>query len=131
MIDYILWALLLYFIYIVVHAVMKLQSSKGDGNLLTIGLGTRDTVLEKSVAAQRCGRAQRNMEEAMFFFLPVALLLIVTGKADGMGLTGALIFVIARAAYLPAYYAGVFGLRSLIWMVGAAGLIMMVLRLTN
>ena len=131
MINYILWALLLYFVYITVHAVLKLQSSKADGNLLTVGLGPRDTVLEKSVSSQRCGRAQRNMEEALFFFLPLALLLIITGKADGMALTGALVFVIARAAYLPAYFFGVFGLRTIVWAAGLAGIVMMALRLTS
>ena len=131
MVDYILWALLLYFIYIAAHAALKLYSSKGDGNLLVIALGPRDVVLEKSVGAQRCGRAQRNMEEALFFFLPLAILLIITGKADGMGLTGALVFVIARAAYLPAYYVGVAGVRTLVWFAGFVGLIMMVLRLLN
>ncbi len=131
MISYILWALLLYFLYVTVHAVLKLQSSKGDGNLLAVGLGPRDTVLEKSVASQRCGRAQRNMEESLFFFLPLALLLIITDKADGWGLTGALIFVIARAAYLPVYFMGVFALRTLVWTVGTVGLVMMVLRLLN
>ncbi len=131
MISYILWALLLYFAYVAVHAVLKLNSSKGEGNLLVVGLGPRDTVLEKSVSAQRCGRAQRNMEEALFFFLPLALLLIITDKADGIALTGALVFVIARAAYLPAYFFGVFGLRTLMWLAGFVGLIMMALRLTS
>ncbi len=131
MINYILWALLLYFAYIAVHAVLKLTSSKGDSNLLAVSLGPRDTVLEKSVTSQRCGRAQRNMEEALFFFLPLALLLIITNKADGMALTGALIFVIARAAYLPAYFMGVFAVRTLVWTGGVVGLVMMALRLTS
>lgn len=131
MINYVLWALVVYFVYITVHAVLKLQSSKGDGNLLTVGLGPRDTVLEKSVSSQRCGRAQRNMEEALFFFLPLALLAMITGKADGMALSGAMIFVIARAAYLPAYFFGVFGLRTLVWAGGFVGIIMMALRLTS
>ncbi len=131
MINYILWALLLYFVYITVHAVLKLNSSKGEGNLLTVGLGPRDTVLEKSVTSQRCGRAQRNMEEALFFFLPLALLLLITDKADGLGLTGALVFVIARAAYLPVYFMGVFALRTIVWTGGVVGLVMMAVRLTS
>lgn len=131
MINYILWALLLYFVYIAVHALLKLSSSKGDSNLLTVSLGARDTVLEKSVSSQRCGRAQRNMEEALFFFLPLALLTIITDKADGLALTGALIFLIARAAYLPAYFFGVFGLRTLLWTGGVVGIVMMALRLTS
>ncbi|MEO1251477.1 MAG: MAPEG family protein [Pseudomonadota bacterium] len=129
MIAYVLYALLIYLLYIVVHALLKLQSSKGEGNLVTVGLGPRDTVLEKSVSSQRCARAQRNMEESLFFFLPVALLLLIADKADGIALTGALIFVVARLLYLPAYAYGVFGLRSLIWIVGAGGIVMMVMRL--
>lgn len=131
MISYILWALLLYFVYVTVHAVLKLHSSKGEGNLLAVGLGPRDTVLEKSVSSQRCGRAQRNMEEALFFFLPLALLLLITDKADGLGLTGALVFVIARAVYLPVYFMGVFALRTIVWAGGFAGVMMMALRLTS
>ena len=131
MINYILWALVLYFVYVAVHAGLKLLSSKADDNLLVLGLGPRDTVVEKSVSSQRCGRAQRNMEEALFFFLPLALLLIVTEKADGTGLTGALLFIVARAAYLPVYFLGVFALRSVIWLGGAAGLLMMAFRLLN
>lgn len=131
MINYILWALLLYFVYVAAHALLKLASSKGDGNIVLIGLGPRDTVLEKSVSSQRCGRAQRNMEEALFFFLPLALLTLITDKADGIALTGALVFVVARAAYLPAYLVGVAGLRTLVWLGGFAGIIMMALRLAS
>ena len=61
--------------------------------------------------------------------MPVALLLLITGKADGIALTGALIFVIARAAYLPAYIIGTPWVRPTFWTIGVIGLGMMVVRL--
>ena len=131
MIGYILWALALYFVYISVHAVQNLSSSSKGGNLLTVGLGTRDDVAENSTGAKRCGRAQRNMEEALFFFLPLALLLIITEKDNGLALTGALVFVVARAIYLPVYMMGVYAVRTVVWAAGVAGLIMMIMRLTS
>ena len=129
MITYILWALGLYFAYIVAHGVTRINASKGDKAMLVYALGPRDGLADATVGAARCGRAQRNMEESLFFFLPLALLLIITGKADGMGLTGALVFVVARAAYLPAYIIGVPALRTLIWTAGLIGIVMMLLRL--
>mgnify|MGYP001818982997 FL=1 len=74
-------------------------------------------------------RALRNMMEAMFVFVPLALLAIVSGKDQGLAMTAALTFLGARVAYLPAYMSGIVGVRSLIWGVGAAGLAMMAIAL--
>ena len=129
MITYILWALGLYFVYIAVHGVTRINASKGNQGMLAYALGPRDGLADATVGAARCGRAQKNMEESLFFFLPLALLLIITGKADGMGLTGALVFVVARIVYLPAYMIGAPAVRTLIWTAGLIGVVMMVLRL--
>lgn len=131
MVSTILWVLLLYFVYIAAHGLMRITASKGDKGLLAFALGSRDGSADSSESAARCGRAQANMEESLFFFLPLALLLMMTGKADGMGATGTLVFLVARVAYLPAYIAGIFAVRSIVWAVGLAGLVMMVLRLTS
>lgn len=129
MITYILWALGLYLAYIAVHAFNRIMASKGDAGLLAYALGPRDGLADATISAARCGRAQKNMEESLFFFLPVALLLMITGKADGLAMTGALVFVVARIVYLPAYMIGVPALRTLIWTAGLIGVFMMVLRL--
>ena len=131
MISYILWALLIYFVYVAAHGATRIMASKGDTNLLAYALGPRDNAADASVGAARCGRAQKNMEEALFFFLPLALLLLITGKADGLGATGALIFVVARVVYLPAYMLGAPALRTLVWTGGVVGIVMMALRLTS
>jgi uncharacterized MAPEG superfamily protein len=79
--------------------------------------------------AGRAQRALRNIMEAMFVFVPLALLAIVSGKEQGLAMTAALTFLGARVAYLPAYMSGIVGVRSLIWGVGAAGLAMMAIAL--
>ena len=129
MIGYILWTLLLYVVYVFAFEITRLKASKGDAGVVEFAIGPRDGYADNSVMAQRCGRAQRNMEEAMFFFMPLALLLIITDKADGIALMGALTFVVARAAYLPAYLVGTPGLRPLVWTIGIVGIAMMAFRL--
>lgn len=129
MISYILWSLLLYFLYVAAHGATRLNASKGETNILAFALGPRDGAADASTGAARCGRAQKNMEESLFFFLPLALLAIITQKADGMAMTGALIYVIARAIYLPSYIIGVPALRTLVWTASLVGIAMMVIRL--
>jgi uncharacterized MAPEG superfamily protein len=34
------------------------------------------------------------------------------------------VFFLARAAYVPAYASGIYGLRSVLWMIGHAGIAM-------
>lgn len=130
MIDYILWALLLYLAYIFTPALMRLVgNAQAGGGLIKVALGSRDEVKETSIANQRAARAQKNMEESLFLFLPVALLLLYTEKGDGLASAGAGMYVVARALYLPAYIMGVPGLRTLVWTASFAGIIMMIVRL--
>ena len=129
MVSYILWTLLIYVAHLFAYEITRLVSSKGEESLVSFAVGPRDGYAAASQTAQRCGRAQKNLEEAMFIFMPVALLLLITGKADGIALTGALIFVIARAAYLPAYIIGTPWVRPTFWTIGVIGLGMMVVRL--
>ena len=72
----------------------------------------------------RALRAQRNMAEAMPVFLALALLLEMKG-APGLAVPGAITFLAGRALYVPAYLAGVYGLRTTAWTVGLVGLGMM------
>ena len=81
-------------------------------------LGPRDNPPEASIFSERAARAQRNTEEALLLFLPLALLTLDQTAA----LHGAQIFVLARIAYAPSYILGVPYLRSVVWTVGAYGL---------
>ena len=109
-----------------------IQYLGADGSLASraaVALGPRDAPPPMPAMAERAQRALRSMMEAMFVFIPLALLAIVSGKDQGLAMTGALTFVGARVAYLPAYMSGIVGVRSLIWGVGAAGLAMMAIAL--
>ena len=92
--------------------------------------GPRDEGLRpEGKLAGRAERALRNYLETFPAFGLLALALIVTGRADGAGMTGAWLWLAARIVYLPLYIAGVPYLRSLVWTVAAVGLTMMVWRL--
>ena len=83
----------------------------------------------RSVVAGRLSRALRNLLETYPAFIALALALVVTGKAGGMAATGAWIWLIARAAYVVLYAAGVPVLRTVAWLVSIAGLVLMLARL--
>jgi uncharacterized MAPEG superfamily protein len=92
-------------------------------------VGNRDNLPEMSVVAGRLDRAKNNMLEALPIFLALALLALVKGGDTSKVAHAASIFLIARIVYVPAYVSGVPMLRSLVWLVGVASLVMMALPL--
>ena len=92
-------------------------------------VGNRDHLPEMSIVAGRLDRAKNNMLEALPFFLGLAMLSLVRFGDTGPAVNGALVFLIARIVYVPAYISGVPWLRSIVWLAGNAGLIMMLLPL--
>ena len=77
----------------------------------------------------RLERALKNLLETYPAFIALALALVITGKAGGIGATGAWVWLAARVVYLVLYASGVPVLRTLIWLVSIAGLLMMLVRL--
>ncbi len=92
-------------------------------------VGSRDNQPKLSVVAGRLDRAKNNMLEALPIFLALALLALVKGGDTREVAHAASIFLIARVVYVPAYVSGVPLLRSLVWLVGVASLVMMALPL--
>jgi uncharacterized MAPEG superfamily protein len=92
-------------------------------------VGNRDNLPEMSVVAGRLDRAKNNMQEALPIFLALALLALVKGGDTSEAAHAASIFLIARVVYVPAYVSGVPMMRSLVWLVGVASLVMMALPL--
>ena len=92
-------------------------------------VGNRDNQPAMSVVAGRLDRAKANMLEALPIFLALALLALIRGDDTDRTLHAALIFLIARVVYVPAYVSGISLLRSLVWLVGVASLAVMVLPL--
>ncbi|MGW8246466.1 MAG: MAPEG family protein [Acidiferrobacterales bacterium] len=98
-------------------------------NLWTI-LGNRDHRPEMSVIAARLDRAKNNMMEALPLFLGLALLAVLNKNATSTQVVnGATVFLVARILYVPIYAAGIPVLRSLVWLTGMAGMLMMALPL--
>jgi uncharacterized MAPEG superfamily protein len=104
------------------------ETSRYRFNLWTI-MGNRDEPPEDSLVAARLNRAKNNMMEALPLFLGLALLALVKGGNTGPAVHGAIIFLVARVAYVPIYAAGVPVLRSLVWLAGMGGMLWMALSL--
>ncbi len=91
---------------------------------MKFGLGNRDNPRETSPLGGRAVRASANTLENFVLFAALALTAHAAGKGDEATL-GAQVFFWARVVYLPVYWAGITYLRSLVWVVGTAGLAMM------
>jgi uncharacterized MAPEG superfamily protein len=122
--TYLAWSALLLFAHIALQAI----SLTKDGGL-SYTAGARDGEVPVSVLTDRLSRALRNFLETYGAFVALALALQVSGKAGGLGATGAMLWFWARVAYVPAYSFGIPYLRSIIWAISVAGLAMMLVRL--
>ena len=87
--------------------------------------------VSRSVVAGRLGRALRNLLETYPAFVALALALVVTGKAGGIGATGAWLWLIARVVYLGLYAAGIPVARTVAWFASIVGLVLMLIRLMS
>ena len=94
-------------------------------------LGNRDDMRPLTVTGQRASRALANMHEALPVFLALALLNMIVGTAAGMAVTGATIFLIARVLYVAVYTVGIPVVRTLIWVAGWVGLVLMLVPLLD
>jgi uncharacterized MAPEG superfamily protein len=90
-------------------------------------VGNRDVQPEPSVIAARLDRAKNNLLEALPIFIALALLALTRGTDQEAEVQGALVFLVARVVYVPAYVSGIPWLRSLVWLISMAGLLMMAL----
>ena len=75
--------------------------------------------------AGRLLRAQSNFLETFPIFAAAALAVVFAGKADGQTAVAAQLYFWARVAYVPLYAAGIPYVRSLVWLVSLAGIVML------
>jgi uncharacterized MAPEG superfamily protein len=81
--------------------------------------------------AGRANRAFRNLLETYPAFVALALALVVTNKAGGYAATAAVVWLIARVAYVPLYIVEIPYARSIVWFIALAALIAMLVRLVG
>ncbi|MGK0348605.1 MAG: putative MAPEG superfamily protein [Myxococcota bacterium] len=89
----------------------------------------KDNAPELSVMGARAQRAVDNLKETLPVFLTVAVLLQIQGTTGGLAQSGAIVFLIARVLYMPAYMLAITGLRTTVWSIGWVGIFLMVLAL--
>jgi len=87
--------------------------------------GPRDeTPAAKKPLTGRLERAQANLFETLPLFIGAVLIAHVAGQNGFLTLWGAALYFWARVVYVPLYALGVPYVRSLVWTVSFAGLVM-------
>ncbi|WP_419255664.1 MAPEG family protein [Caulobacter sp. ErkDOM-YI] len=85
-------------------------------------VGPRDTPVTLTGMAGRLGRASANFRETFPLFAAGVLAVYLSGRIGFVSAHGALLYVVARAIYLPLYAFGVPVARSLVWVASMIGL---------
>ncbi len=104
-----------------------------SGAILQFGLprlaGNRKDLPAATGWAGRAQRAHHNMLESLVLFAVLILVTEVTNKNNAMTGLGAELFLSARVAYAVIYVVGLQWVRTGVWGVSAAGLILIFLQL--
>ena len=102
-------------------AAMAAQPQRG----LKWNTGPRDEPVVLTGVAGRLERAFANFRETFPFFAALVLLDYLGGRLGELTSFGALIYVAARAVYIPLYAFGVPYVRSLTWVASMVGILML------
>ena len=112
-------------VQLVLHTLATISEHGRD-----YALGPHDETLQtKSIYGGRITRAFYNLLETFVVFAALALALVVTGKAGGLGAAGAWVWLLARVLYVPAYVLAIPGVRTALWTVSTIGVLMMLVDL--
>lgn len=114
------WSLPLYGLYLGAQSLI-LRAQRG----IMFAASSRDDPPPKSDLEARADRALRNFQETWLVFVILILIAHLAMPGDPLIFWGAIVWGVARLAYLPLYLAGTFMIRSLVWNVALIGLLMM------
>jgi len=115
-------AMVLYFVhlFIAINAITAERGAKWN-------TGARDdTPPLKGKLPGRLDRAFQNYKETFVVFAAAAIALAVVGRHNGWTVWGAELYVAARIVYLPLYALGVPLLRTLVWLAGTIGIVLLI-----
>ena len=119
------WMLIIALVQIFLPAMFRNRETGLDYNA-----GPRDEAGPPvGIITGRLQRAQRNLFETLPLFLAAIIIAHITGREGTLTLAGAWIYVIGRVLYIPAYGFGIPYIRSLIWGMSLAGLVLIILAL--
>ena len=118
------WSIALAFIQMVVAV---------SGCVLQVGLpklaGNRDGLSPMSGWVGRAQRAHLNMLENLVLFAPLVLIADIASRNNAATGLGAQIFFWARLVYAVVYVIGIPWLRTTIWGISVAGMVMIFMQL--
>jgi uncharacterized MAPEG superfamily protein len=90
-------------------------------------MGARDEELPApQPAVARLMRAQANFYETFPLFAAAAIIVSVAHLNGRWTAIGALVWLVARAVYLPLYALGIPYLRSLAWIASLVGIVLVI-----
>jgi uncharacterized MAPEG superfamily protein len=87
-------------------------------------VGNRENLPAFAGWTGRAERAYRNMLESLIIFAALVLVAQLAGKTNLVTALGAQLFFWGRLAYAPVYVVGIPGLRSGLWGVSFAGVLL-------
>ncbi|MEL6341704.1 MAG: MAPEG family protein [Myxococcota bacterium] len=98
---------------------------------LAWGAGNRDLQPTTTGWVGRTQRASDNLRENLPLFAILVLVAHVSGAADSMSATGAVLFFSTRVAHALVYIVGIPYLRTLMWMASIGGLVLILLSIVT
>jgi uncharacterized MAPEG superfamily protein len=113
------WSIVLGLVYVIL-AVALATKQRG----MAWNSGNRTGELALTGAADRASRASRNFLETFAFFAAAVLAVVVGQCTSSTTALGAELYFWARVVYLPVYTIGIPYVRTLVWAVSVAGLLM-------
>ena len=94
---------------------------------VNVAAGSRDRPIVLSGTAGRLQRAMNNHFEGLILFTIAVVVVSYTDQSSAITMLCAFTYLGARILYIPAYVFGLAPWRSLIWFVGLAAIIVMLL----
>ena len=127
-ISYLIASVALFFLMILAQSVGAIFSGKASAAELA---GARDNLPSSGLTPfhGRAKRAQANMIEGMMMFTPLILAAAYLDAFNAMTALGAALFFWARLVFAPCYWFGVPWLRTLVWFVSIAGIMLIFLQI--
>ena len=122
--KYLLFSVVLTFVQVLITAAAANQVV----GLATLA-GNREGLPQIEGWAGRALRAHRNMLENLVLFAALVLTAQAAGRTGAMTALGAQLFFWARVAYAPIYIIGIPWLRTAVFGVSAAGLLIILAQL--
>lgn len=123
--HYLAYSAVLTWVMLMAASLIRVHAWTPKGLLLAFG--NRDNLTDASPLAGRADRAAKNMLENLLLFAVVVLVARLAGTSPDNIAPGAQLFFWARVVYFFVYLAGIPYVRTLVWSISIAGLVMILL----